>query len=152
MPRRAKGPRLYPSRLTWVIRDGPSAVRTGCAERELAEAEAALGRYIANKYRPARSESPAISEILLAYVREHVPRKPSAAKIEHTIANLERWWGDKMLVDVTARNCRAYAHARPPVAARRDLETLRAAIDTGTRNMDPCQVSRQMRAACATPP
>lgn len=130
MPRRAKGPRLYldPGRRTWIIRDGPSAVRTGCIERELAKAEAALGRYIAKKYRPARSEAPAISEILLAYMREHVPRKTSAAKIEHTIANLERWWGDKMLTDVTAKNCRAYAQARPPVAARRDLETLRAAI------------------------
>lgn len=33
-----------------------------------------------------------------------------------------------MLADVTAKNCRAYAAARPQSAARRDLETLRAAI------------------------
>lgn len=45
------------------------------------------------------------------------------------MANLARWWGDKRLVDVSARTCRDYAASRPPVAARRDLETLRAAIN-----------------------
>lgn len=139
MPRRAKGPRLYldPQRRTWIIRDGSSSVRTGCAEGAFAQAEAALGHYIASKYRPSRSESPALSDVLLAYGREHVPHKSSAAKIEHTIANLERWWGDKMLTDVTARNCRAYAETRPSVAARRDLETLRAAIGYWHREYGP---------------
>lgn len=69
-----------------------------------------------------------MSDVLLAYGREHVPHKRSAAKIDHTISNLERWWGDKTLIDVTARNCRSYASGRPQSAARRDLETLRAAI------------------------
>jgi integrase len=62
------------------------------------------------------------------YAREHVPYKRTAGKIGHTIGNLSKWWGDKTLTDVTARNCRAFAAVRPKVAGRRDLETLRAAI------------------------
>jgi integrase len=70
-----------------------------------------------------------IADMLLAYKNEHVPGKASASNIEHTISNLERFWGDKKLKDVTKINCRAFASARPQYAARRDLETLRAAIN-----------------------
>jgi integrase len=66
-----------------------------------------------------------------------VPHKRSASKIVHTISNLARWWGDKRLSDVTARTCRAYAADRPQVAARRDLETLRAAIRYWHREYGP---------------
>lgn len=130
MPRPRSAPRLYldKSRRQWVIRDGTAYIRTGCPERDTGGAERALAGYIGSKYVPAASASPAILEILTAYGQEHVPHKRSASKIDHTISNLARWWSDKFLSDVSARNCRAYAAVRPQAAARRDLETLRAAI------------------------
>lgn len=130
MPRRRAAPRLYldRSRQQWVIRDGTAYRRTGCSEAELGKAERALADYLGSKYVPAPSAAPSIVDILTAYSNEHVPHKRSAAKIDHTIRNLSRWWGDKYLSDVSARNCRAYAAVRPQSAARRDLETLRAAI------------------------
>lgn len=130
MPRRAQGPRLYldPRRKQWVIRDGTHFIRTGRAEGEREQAERALADYLAAKFRPKPSPSPGVAEVLLAYQADYAPHTNSAATIRHTISNLERWWGDMRVSDVNARNCRAYAATRPPVAGRRDLETLRAAL------------------------
>lgn len=139
MPRRAKGPRLYldPTRGTWAIRDGENFIRTGRPESERAEAEAALGKYLARKFQPTPSATPLIAEMLLAYRQEHAPHTRSEDTIRLTIGNLEKWWGDKRLSDVTARNCRSYASNRPKAAARRDLETLRAAINYWHREYGP---------------
>lgn len=130
MPRRRAAPRLYldRKRRTWAIRDGSNFIRTGCLEQDAAGAENALRVYLGAKHQPQRSASPLIADMLLVYAREHAPYKRSAPKIAHTIGNLSKWWGGKSLVDVTAKNCRAYAAVRPQAAARRDLETLRAAI------------------------
>ena len=130
MPRRSRGPRLYldPKRKQWTIRDGRSFIRTGCAESERPAAEERLAEYIGSKYSPPPSPSPLIADILLAYKNEHVQGLASEAKILHTISNLEPFWGDKRLADVNKINCRAFAAPRPQFAARRDLETLRAAI------------------------
>ena len=70
MPRSAKGARLWLEseerdqdgklvrRATWVIRDGKSKVRTGCARTDREGAEQALAEYIARKYHsPARPRS-----------------------------------------------------------------------------------------------
>lgn len=40
-----------------------------------------------------------------------------------------KWWDGKTLADVNGTTCRAYASQRPPVAGRRELEDLRAAIN-----------------------
>ena len=111
MPRRARGPRLYldPQRRQWAIRDGANFYRTGCAESELKQAEEKLAEYIGSKYSPPPSPAPLIADILLAYKNEHVPGKASKDKIEHTISNLEKFWGDKRLADVTKVNCRSFA-------------------------------------------
>lgn len=139
MPRRAKGPRLYldPDRREWIIRDGPHFRRTGCAESKSEWAEKLLAQYIASKYKPEPSSEPLIADILLAYSKEHVPHKRSAQNIGYTIANLQSWWGSKKLADVTAKNCRAYAATKAAPAARRDLETLRAAIGYWHREYGP---------------
>lgn len=139
MPRRRSAPRLYldKSRGQWVIRDGAAYVRTGCPERDTGGAERALIQYLGSKHVPAPSAAPAILDVLTAYSQEHVPHKRSAAKIDHTIRNLARWWDDKRLADVTAKNCRAYAAVRPQAAARRDLETLRAAINHWHKEYGP---------------
>jgi integrase len=139
MPRRALGPRLYLDRRrkTWAIRDGSTFVRTQCSEGDRPGAEKALAEYIANKYQPEPSNDPLITDILTAYGREHAPHTRATATAAHTIGNLLKWWSDKKLSDVTARACRAYAATRPKSAARRDLETLRAAINYWHKEYGP---------------
>ena len=139
MPRRARGPRLYldPRRRTWAIRDGGKFVRTGRAETDRGGAEEDLGAYLARKHKPERSGAPLIADMLLAYTKEHAPSRARPGNIAHAVGNLEKWWGDKRLADVTAKNCRAYAETRPQGAGRRDLETLRAAIGHWHREYGP---------------
>ena len=139
MPRRRSPPRLYldPTRRQWVIRDGPRLVRTGCAESDRHGAEARLAAYLGQKHTPQRGPSPLIADILLAYASEHLPHTRAAKNAAYNIGNLSAWWGDKKLSDVTARNCRAYAENKSPAAARRDLETLRAAIGHWHREYGP---------------
>ena len=139
MPRRAKGPRLYldPQRRDWVIRDGSTFVRTGCAESRRDEAETALGRYIARKHKPRPSATPALADVLLAYLSEHAMHGKRPKNEVHTVSNLAKFWGNKRVSDVTARACREYSATRPPVAARRDLQTLRAALHYWHREYGP---------------
>jgi len=130
MPRKSKGPRLYldRDRRQWVIRDGSSFVRTGCAEPDNASAEKQLAEYIARKYRPAAVASPLIADVLLVYAQERLPKTRAADKAAHNISNLTPFWGKMRASDVNSDNCAAYAKDRPPAAARRDLEVLRAGL------------------------
>lgn len=139
MPRRSLGPRLYldKKRLTWSIRDGASFSRTGCPEWARNDAEKALAAYIAGKYRPAKSPDPTVADMLLAYAKEHAPHTRRPDNIVRTAKTLGKWWGDKTLSDVNARNCRAYAAERPPVAGLRELEVLRASIGYYHREYGP---------------
>lgn len=141
MPRRRAAPRLYldPGRRQWVIRDGASFVRTGCAESERGGAEKRLGQYLGQKHTPQRGTAPLISDILFAYSTEHLPHTRAAKNAAYNITNLSAWWGDRRLSDVTARNCRSYAMGRTSAAARRDLETLRAAIGHWHREYGPLE-------------
>jgi integrase len=129
MPRRSAGPRLYldPGRDQWAVRDGQRFVRTGCAASDTAGAEKFLAEYIARKHKPKPGPDPLIVDVLNAYATEHAPHTRSVATIVHTVGNLAKWWNDKRWSGINARNCRAYAKDRPQSAARRDLETLRAA-------------------------
>jgi len=130
MPRKAKGPRLYLDRERgqWAIRDGSSFVRTGCPESDNAGAERRLAEYIASKYRPAPVASPVIADVLLIYAKERLPKTRAPDKAAHNISNLTPFWAKKRADDVNAETCIAYAKTRPPAAARRDLEVLRAAL------------------------
>lgn len=65
----------------------------------------------------------------MTYGNEHIPHTTAAKNAAYNVASLSMWWGDKRLSDVTSRNCRAYAETKTPSAGRRDLETLRAAIN-----------------------
>jgi integrase len=76
-------------------------------------------------------------DILLTYASEHLPYTATAKNVSYHVEALDQWWGDKRLSDVTARNCRAYAKTKTPAAARRDLETLRAAIGYWHREYGP---------------
>ena len=132
-------PRLYldGTRRQWVIRDGPRLVRTGCAEPNRDGAEARLAAYLGQKHTPQRGPAPLIADVLLAYASEHLPHTSSSKNAAYNVGNLSAWWGNKKLSDVTARNCRAYAESKSPAAARRDLETLRAAIGHWHREYGP---------------
>lgn len=130
MPRRSKGPTLWldKRRKQWVIRDGQRFKRTGIPASEDKRAQQALAAYIGKvlKFNPAGN--PKIDEVLLAYLNEHAPTLARPENAAHNIKNLNKWWAGKRVGDVNARNCREYIAARPVSAARRDLETLRAAI------------------------
>ena len=130
MPRRRSPPRLYldPQRSQWVIRDGASFIRTGCAQADRHGAESRLAAYIGQKHTPQRGSDALIADVLLTYASEHLPYTATAKNVSYHVEALDQWWGDKRSSDVTARNCRAYAKMKTPAAARRDLETLRAAI------------------------
>lgn len=139
MPRRKAGARLYldPRRKQWIIRDGTHFVRTGCLERDHAKAEKALASYIGRKHAPAPSNNPTIDEVLAAYGTEHAPHTARPADTGYANGNLIAFWGGKRVSDVTARNCRAYTASKRPGGARRDLETLRAAVNHWHREYGP---------------
>jgi integrase len=131
MPRRAKGPRLYldPKRKQWIIRDGLRFIRTGCGERDGAEAEKYLAQYIGQKHKPEASGAPMIAGMLAVYGNEVAPNMKSARLIAYHISNLLKWWGDKTAAQITMRNCKEFCSARPSQAAIADLKTLKAAAD-----------------------
>jgi integrase len=139
MPRRRLAPRLYldPQRRTWSIKDGALIIRTGCAEREREGAEKRLHEYLGHKYKPEPSPCPLIVDVLLAYSNEHLPHTRSRRNATYGVQSLSAYWGDKRTSDVTARTCRGYTEMRTPSAARRDLQTLRAAIGYWHRNYGP---------------
>src|SRR3984893_17152243 len=166
MPRPAKGIRLWlrpeernldgtlRKRAVWVIRDGPRKISTGCAAKDRAGAERALGDYLANKYQPNRVRGRHPSQILIAdvlaiYLTDVAPKHAREEETKQRVLMLDSWWGERTLADVNGASCRAYVQhrtshpwksAKPEktgrvprmvtaAAARRELEDLRAAIN-----------------------
>jgi integrase len=128
---------LDAKRQQWVIRDGPAFIRTGRARDDAIGAEKELGDYIAAKYQPARSPTPMIADVLLAYARDVVPHTRTARNTAYIIGALTRFWGTLRIEDVTAKNCRAYAAQKTQAAARSHLEKLAAAIKHWHREYGP---------------
>jgi integrase len=133
MPRTAR-PHLYLDRTrnSWCIRDGARSIRTGCGAADKAGAEIKLAEYLASKYRPAPTPSPRIGDVILMYL-EHRPKE------KHCLNNLRPFWGGLNVADINAAKCREYAKGRPPVAARRDLEVLRAGINHYDKHVHPIE-------------
>lgn len=131
MPRRRAPPRLYLDRKRnqWVIRDGSSFVRTGCARQELADAETKLKEYLGEKFAPAASDSPLILEVLALYAQDVAQHRVTKKNISYNIGSLRRWWHDKKASDVTRNTCRAYAATKTASAAAADIKFLRAALN-----------------------
>ena len=145
MPRRSKGARLWlrPARrksgrlvasAVWIIVDGDRHVATGCFKDQAREAEQRLAAYIADKYRPSRHARDIdhidIADVLSVYLEDCGPRVADQPKLERAVGWLNDYWGGKMLSEVTAAECRAYARFRGKTGGTRtDLETLRAAIN-----------------------
>src|SRR4051812_7610571 len=103
MPRRRAPPRLYLDRKRnqWVIRDGDSFVRTGCAEPNRREAEAKLAEYLGQKHKPESGPDPLIADVLNIYTQEHLPFTEAARNTLYNIANLGKFWGGRRCSEVT---------------------------------------------------
>lgn len=133
MPAKSKGPRLYyyerPGRTgQWLIRDGSRQVFTGCAYEARRDAEKALADYIAGKHKPEiDGRSTKIGDVLLIYT-EHKTAEPIPTHLKALVP----FWATKTLGEVSAATCAAYVAQRvrkvKPATARRELETLNAAI------------------------
>jgi integrase len=105
--------------------------------RERAAHNAAISRlanYIADKYAPDRRlqdiEDIDVADVLSLYDEDCRERQANKAKLDERLVRLTKWWGGKMLSEVTGAACRAYTKSRNGQGgARRDLEDLRAAIN-----------------------
>jgi integrase len=145
MPRQSRGPRLWwrkerrrgrkvVARGTWLVIDGGKHYSTGCFAGEDRKAQEFLAAYIAEKYSPERRlkdiESIDVADVLSVYDDDCRERQANKVKFDERLARLVKWWGGKMLSDVTGVSCRAYTKFRGNNGgSRRDLEDLRAAIN-----------------------
>lgn len=151
MPRRAKGPRLWLLRRDgrepiWLILDAGKQHSTGCGEGDRSGAERALGRYIAEKYKPPTRESQldriSIADVVNLYLKERTPQVRNAEYLLHTASPIIDWWGAKTLADIRGQTCREYVAWRcakgvSDQTARHDLTTLSAAIRHYHREYGP---------------
>lgn len=141
MPRPKKEARLRlrkdGARRIWVIKDGSRYIRTGCSEADLEGAEGRLREYLAEKYEPPTSGDPSSitsADVLIYYLRHRIPQLADPIKEGDFITQLEPFWSDKTMLEVSAKTSREYAAQRQatgvkPSTARRELETLRAAVN-----------------------
>lgn len=134
MPRKQQPPRLWLRQDTgiWYVKAAGERVSTGCLEADAEGAETFLASYIASKYeapRGGRSSEVTIADVLLVYLDERVPKLIGEDKARSECARLNDWMGDKPVSEIKGKLCREYAKSRGTEAgARRDLETLRAAL------------------------
>jgi len=134
MPRRAKPPRLWlrPDTGTWFIKAGAARIPTECAEHDVEGAQAALEAHLAAQYQPpgaGRADQITIADTLIVYLQERVDRLKVQDKAKAEIARLNAYMGHRPVSDIRGRLCREYAkHRGTEAGARRDLETLRAAV------------------------
>lgn len=139
MPRRAAGPRLWldKKRGSWVIRDGPRFIRTGCSTGNREDAEKCLQAYLGKKHTPKPSNDPLIDEVLVAYGTEHAIHTTRARNVGWYIGNLLTFWTGRSVSTITAKRCREYADSKARGGARTDLEVLRAAVRYWHREYGP---------------
>lgn len=139
MPRPSKGARLhkFKHRPHWYIRDtGQPDRSTGCTSR--AEAEKALGAYIATKGRTGAANEPenvTCGEVLAVYAEEYAPTVAAPERIGYAISALLPFWADLKLTHVKGETCRRYGKWREvsPGTIRRELGTLQAAMNYAHR-------------------
>jgi integrase len=156
VPREKKPPRLWlRSRegrdSVWIILDGNKQHVTGCGKADIGGAEKALQGYIASKFKPSGTNQAArlpISEVLDFYMHEHVPTVERRDILLYRIESLLNYWGEKAVTEIKRSTCTAYIKWRvarehrtvdkagkvrvttvAPTTARKDLETLRAALN-----------------------
>jgi integrase len=139
MPRPAEPPRLYLRKdksggRVWIIRDRNRDRRTGCSERDREGAEKRLAEYLSEKHaarpgRGGRSDAVSLAEVMRVYALEHAPTTARPELIGEHIAGLADFWGGRKVSEIKGASCRKFAETRKPSMARRQLETLRAAVN-----------------------
>jgi integrase len=71
----------------------------------------------------------------------HLPHKISREEILYDLRRLGKWWSEKRVEEISAKTCRAYVVFRKaPVAARRELAFLNAAIHHWHKEHGPLKV------------
>jgi len=147
MPRPSKGPRLAlfkaNGRTTvWNIRDGQRTIGTGCVEGDRATAERKLAGYITSKHDPKASRSGGdpnqikVADALSVYMTEKIAHSARPKAGIAMIENLGSFFGEHSIGDLNGALQRDYARQRgSQSAARRDLETMAAAINYHIRDM-----------------
>jgi integrase len=78
--------------------------------------------------------------VLNAYASEHLPETRAAANAAYQVAALAAWWVDRRVTDINKETCREYISSKTRSAARRDLETLRAAVNYWHGEYGPLEV------------
>jgi len=141
MPQKLKPPRLWLRTdtgtdgkpvSTWIIKDSGRSIRTGCGALQAAEANQRLAEYIAGKYeapRGGRASEITIGDVILVYLDERSSGTSDPRRAQQELARLNEFFGALPVSDIRGKLCRSYAeHRRTASGARRDLETLRAAV------------------------
>ena len=119
---------------TWFILHGGRQFSTGCTALEVEAAETAIATFIAENRKPDTRQRDLdripCADVLSLYLDSLPDNSSRPTRVIH-IANLDGFWGDRMLDTVTATNCRAYVAHRPvkPATARLELKTLQTAIN-----------------------
>lgn len=119
----------------WAILDGGIEKPTGYSEGDREQAEKALAAYIENRYRapsgPRGPDQMTCQRALEIYGNEHAPSVAAPALIGYHMDALGPFWGELSVSSIKGETCRAYVKSRKvsPATARRELETLSAAIN-----------------------
>lgn len=163
MPRPSKGARLFKRRArykgkkivaqaVWIIKDGGKHIATGCVAgptetKPPREAEQALSDYIANKYQPERRrrdiEEIDCADVLSVYLADAGEAGNEFDDLIGRIGRLNEFWGGKVLAAVNSQECGEYVrHRGNKGGSRRDLETLRAAINHHANQGFHCGIVR----------
>jgi integrase len=104
---------------------------------EFGAAEAYLLGHLQNRQdslKPSGPRDPSaitVAEVLSLYGQGHAPTTASPARIAYAIDALLPFWGENTLFEITTGACKRYnlQRKRAPATVRRELTTLRAAIN-----------------------
>lgn len=143
MPRPNTGPRLkwierrQSYYIVWYEQGAQRLRATGFVDRR--QAETALAAFIGLSHRkpdaPREPGAILISDVLSIYGEGHAPKAADPARIGYAIDALLPFWGGLTVADVTEAQCERYANqrGRAPATVRRELTTMRAAINYAVR-------------------
>ncbi|WP_084302204.1 site-specific integrase [Bradyrhizobium sp. WSM2254] len=137
-------------RAVWVVRDGRREISSGIVAGENQstppkEAEEFLAEYLIRKHKADRRvrdiENISVADVLWVYLEDRIeldkPEDEYTSDERHLlqcIGRLNEYWGAKMLSEINTNASKGYVKQRSSNGggqggARRDLETLRAAIN-----------------------
>lgn len=146
MPRRNRGPHLVwlEARSCYYISytEAGRSKRRSTGTDDRAEAESQLLAFLAEgggrgagDWRPRDPAEFPVTDALEAYAVEHGPATAAPDRIGYALDALLPFWQGRAVADVTRETCKAYGRERrrAPATVRRELGTLRAAINHAHR-------------------